>query len=190
MDINALVEKIKSYLLKPEEAFEKEKKTGLVDALKYLLMVGTILAVLSAVISAVTGGVMGPMLFVTTLVTMYVMLAVGSFIGAIILHIFALIFGAKKGYEQTYKVTAYSMTPTLVLGWVPVINFITGIWTLYLEYLGLKKLQDMKSSNAILAVLVPVIIGMIIAGLSAMWLMSSMTALMPMAGMSGLPFGP
>ncbi len=184
-----LVDKIKAYLLSPSEAFENEKSTTMVDALKYLLILTIVIAVLLAVLSYASlevlgtlmgGAALGPMAFVTTLVSVYVGVVIGSFIGAILFHIFAYIFGARKGFTQTYKITVYSMTPTLLLGWIPILNFLTGLWSLYLEYVGLKKLHEMTSGRAILTILIPIIIVGIIALFGALsFLMYDTTAFLP-----------
>ncbi len=193
MEINAIIEKIKAYLLSPSKAFDGEKKTDMVEALKYLLLVGIVLAVLSAVISYVTAGaLLEPLIFVSALVGGYIGLVIGSFVGAIILHMFAYIFGARKGFTQTYKIIVYSSTPTLVLGWIPFVNIITGLWGLFLTFTGLKKLQEMPSTRAGLTILVPLVIGLIIATIWVLTMFSAITTFMGMSGMSGgimdLPF--
>ncbi len=189
-----LVDKIKAYLLSPSKAFENEKTTEMSDAIKYLLVLSVVIAVLSAVVTyATAGALLGPTILVTTLVSMYIMLVIGSFIGAIILHIFAYIFGARNGFTQTYKITVYSTTPTLLLGWIPILNFITGLWGLVLGYIGLKKLHDMTSGRAALTILIPIIILGIIA-MAGLLLFLSMLTLVPgmsgIPGLTGLPLGP
>ena len=147
--------KAKGFLLEPTKAFSKEGKTSFGDAFKYVLIIAVVLAVLNGIIIGVFGG---PVAFVTTLVGTYIGAVIGLLIGGIVLHIFAYIFGARKGIEQTMKVAFYGGTPGLLLGWIPIIGWIIGLYGIVLEVIGLKKLQNMSTGAAVAAVLLPIII--------------------------------
>lgn len=83
---------------------------------------------------------------------------IGVFIIGAIYHIGVYIVGGKKGIEQTIKALMYGQTPGLLLGWIPIIGIIAGIWSFVLYILGIRQLQEITTGKAILAVLIPIII--------------------------------
>lgn len=155
------------FLREPTKSFKKEQKTKLGEALKYYLVLGIFLSVLNAIVASTVTGT--PILFVITLIMTYIGLVIGAFISGIILHVFAYLFGARKGFEQTLKTVLYSSTPSLLLGWIPFVGAIFGIWNLVLQVLGLKTYHNLTTGRAILTVLVPILIGiaLLIIGLLA-----------------------
>ncbi|MFH1294592.1 MAG: YIP1 family protein [Candidatus Aenigmatarchaeota archaeon] len=117
-----------------------------------------------------------PALGVGIAIAMYVMIIVGSFINAAFMHIFVYIVGGRKGYTSTFNAMAYASTPSLLLGWIPVVNIITGIWALVLEVKGIRTLHEITTGKAILAILLPVIILLGIVGASVGLLFGFMSA--------------
>ena len=174
-------EKIKGFLISPVETFQKVENEDLGPVLKYYVILVVIFSILNAIImgtmlSAMTsmipikmplmGAAGGGLAAVTMFIGYLILLIVGLFIGAAIIHIFVILLGGKKGYAQTTKALAYGMTPQLLLGWIPFIGIIAGIWALIVEILGIRELQEMSTGKAVLAVILPVIIIGIIAGIA------------------------
>lgn len=177
-------EKIKGFLLSPTETFQKVKEEDLGPLMRYFVILTLIFSILMAVImvgltSAMLSllpvklpfmaGAVGGLTAVVTFITLLISLLIGLFIIAAIVHIFVYLLGGKKGYTQTVKAMGYGMTPSLLLGWIPFIGIIVGIWALIVEIIGVRELQEMSTGKAVLAVILPGIIIGIIVGI-AIWL--------------------
>jgi hypothetical protein len=114
---------------------------------------------------------------VLQLVFTAVLYPLGLIIYAAIQHLFCLLFGAgKNGYYATFRVLAYA-SATNVLGTLPCIGFIAGIYGMVLVIFGLASVQETTLGRAAAAVLVPVLlvfccicgaIGLVGAGLASM----------------------
>ena len=179
------VEKMKGFLLKPVDTFQKVKEETLSESLKYFLVLILMYSALSAVvITAMRHTIWGSTLFsiykslpvvgpifesgsgTTTALTFFVIFLVGGFIGifigAAIVHLGVLLFGGKKGYTHTVNALIYGSTPSYVFGWIPFVMLIIWIWSFILEILGIRELQEMSTGKAVAAVLVPIVIVMIV----------------------------
>jgi len=168
------VKKTKGFLIRPTETFNKVKEEEIGAALKYFVVWLLIYAVLSAVIFATIGNMLGnfsPLNSLSILgvgtggmaalwlfIILFVLGFIGVFISAGIIHMGVLIVGGKQGYYQTLKAIVYGNTPTYVLGWIPIVIYIAGIWALVLEILGIRELQEVSTGKAVLAVLIPLIL--------------------------------
>ena len=187
--LNDFVGLVKGFIMKPAETFQKVKGGSLGDAFVYFLILLVIDAILSAIVAAI--GVSAMSLYnslpgmkgVVPLVIFFGMLIggiIGVFIGGAWLHIFVWALGGKKGYVQTVKSLMYGSTPGLLLGWIPLVSFIGGIWALILDILGIKELQEMSLGRAVAAVVIAgviaVVIIMIIAVAMFMAVMSAVGA--------------
>lgn len=174
MEEIGFLEKTKGFLFRPTETFNKVKEEEMGSALKYFVIWLLIYAVLSAVVFAFIGNMLGvfspfqglsmlglgtgEMLALWHFIFILVSGLIGIFISAGIIHIGVLIVGEKKGYTQTLKAIAYGGTPSYVLGWIPIVIFITAIWALIVEILGIRELHEMSTGKAILAFFIPIII--------------------------------
>ncbi|MDQ3198599.1 MAG: YIP1 family protein [Verrucomicrobiota bacterium] len=89
-----------------------------------------------------------------------VFIALGLFLGAGILHLcLMLVGGAKRSYETTFRVLSFTLGSTYPLMIVPVCGgFISGLWALVLECVGLARAHETTTGKAVLAVLLPVIV--------------------------------
>jgi len=83
--------------------------------------------------------------------------------------------------ETTYKALAYSSTPGILLGWIPYVGFLAGIWGLVLAIIGIKEVYKIKTGQAVASVLViPIVlilIFVIIALILGVGLLSYFTGL-------------
>jgi hypothetical protein len=183
------VQKVKGFLMAPSETFRASKGDSLGKAFQYFTILLVIWAVLAAIVTTVMGyiafqdalirlastGILGTLLaralanfsgFISTVslfvvYAMFLMALVGIFIAGFLWHVFVLLFGGKKDIEQTIKTLMYAATPTLLLGWIPVVAIIGYIWTLALMILGLPETQEMTIGEAVLVVVVPLIMMLI-----------------------------
>ena len=194
-------EKAKKFLLDPKNAFDGEKKTDVVDAIKYSAVWLFISAILSSIVIMIFGnqilGLLNGIGFSDMLTNTQVGVSVGTFIsswiGGIIallisglwLHLWVYLLGGKNKLENTLKAILYGNTPSYVLGWIPGISMIAGLWSLVLYALGIMKLQNMSLGKTIaalvIAFVIPVIIVVVIAAMAY-------TAFSGITGMSILPF--
>jgi hypothetical protein len=184
--LNDFVAKVKGFLMKPVETFQKARADSLQTAFIYYLILLVISAILSTLVliagisamnlfQSIPGlkGALPAIMFVGTIIGGII----GIFIGGAWLHIFVWALGGKKGYVQTVKSLMYGSTPALLLGWIPFIGFIGGLWGLILEILGIRELQEMSTGRAVAAVIIAfvilVIIVIVIAAAAIVALMSA-----------------
>ena len=158
-------EKVKGFLLSPVETFQKVKDEDLGPLMKYFVILTLIFSILPVKFPFMAGTA-GGLAAVVTFITLLISLLIGLFVGAAIVHIFVYLLGGRKGYTQTVKAIGYGMTPSLLLGWIPFLNIIVGIWALIVEIIGIRELQEMSTGKAALAVILPGIIIGIIVGIA------------------------
>lgn len=149
--LNDFVEKVRGFIMKPVETFQKVKGGSLGDAFVYYIILLVINAVLSAIVLAAGLSAMSiyqsiPGFNGAFPLVMFFMVLVGGIIGIFVggawLHIFVWALGGKKGYVQTVKSVMYGSTPSLLLGWIPIIGFIGAIWTIILDIFGIEDPGD------------------------------------------------
>lgn len=193
-------EKVKGFLLEPSKTFDATKGEKLEEAIKYYAVIAAVYSALFAVLLAFVGTLFGSMMGGRSLgmlmgagagaggaiiffVLFMIFIIIGAFIGGAVLHIFVYLVGGRKGIVQTIKAVMYGSTPGLLLGWIPIIGFIAGIWSLVLEILGIRQLHELTTGKAVLAVLIPVIIAVILA-----MIVAALVASFVFGGMGG-PYG-
>jgi hypothetical protein len=177
-------ELIKGFILSPVETFQKVKGTDYGDTLVYfliLVLINTILSIpimlfllpstwFSGIFTLFGLGTLSGFWFVIFAVMMIIASVVFLFVGSAWLHLWVYVFGGRNGYRQTLKALAFGDTPALLLGWIPMIGIIAGIWALVLSVLGVRELQGISTGRALGAVLVAVIIPLLILVLLAAFL--------------------
>ncbi len=184
-----LVERVKGFLMNPVESFQKARGDTLGDTFTYFIILLVIYAILASIVSWVMGqavqslfpgfqgmgGMALPILFVATIVGGIV----GAFIGGAWLHLWVYIFGGRKGIVQTIKTVMYGLTPTYVIGWIPIISIIGAIWSFILFILGVREMQEISTGRAIVAVVIAIVIPIIIF---ALIFVAALAAFMSMGG--------
>jgi hypothetical protein len=174
-------EKVKGFFVSPVSTFQEVKDETMGSAVKYFAILtvpfGILFAIIFAVIGAIIGGffgggagaffggVVGAASGIALIPIIIIVFIIGLFIGAAILHIFVYLVGGRKGYTQTLKATAYGATPMLLLGWIVPLLPIFIIWALIVQILGIRELHEISTGRAVLAVLLPAIIGAVIVGI-------------------------
>jgi hypothetical protein len=166
------IDKVKGFLFEPSNALHNSKEDSLIGALKYYLILVLIYSVLEALIRIFFGemivSMMGKYAIISGGATIKdiimnpiyeVVYAIpGVFIIGAFLNISVHIAGGKKGFNQTIKALVYSSTPALLFGWIPVISFIPGMWSLILNIIGIREFQEISTKRALLAVVIPFIL--------------------------------
>jgi hypothetical protein len=189
MEQMGFIEKTKSFLFTPIETFKKVREEDIGVGLKYFIIWLVIYAALTTVVSLVVGAmlgsiyrnipgfsgygsflgvIVGPIAAVISFIMILLSGFVGIFIGSALIHIGVLLVGGKKGYNQTIKAVMYGITPAFLLGWIPIAGIIFSLWSLLLEILGVRELQEISTGKAILAVLLPVIAIAIVVAIAIM----------------------
>lgn len=195
--IDTLVTKVKGFFLSPVETFRQSKNDSTESVFVYFGVLLLINAILSAIITAVGLAVLpsqfASLLGVALPVAVFVLILICGFVFTLVfaawLHLWVSIFGGHNGIMQTINAVIYGGTPRLLLGWIPFIGIIFSLWSLVLTVLGIRELQDLSTTKAILVVFIAIIIPLIVIILIAAWFLVSFmsvtampespTALMP-----------
>lgn len=180
-----LVEKIKKVTLSPSEFFDRIKyEKGVGAAFKYLailslvnLIVGLVGYFLSIPSLSPLGSLMALLPFLGNLATLigvgavvanYISTLIISFISAGFICIFARLLKGKGDYSATYRALTYANTPSLLLGWVPWVGIIFGLYSFYLGLKGISKLHEVSMGRAfVILFVVPFVIALVIASILA-----------------------
>ena len=191
--LDSFVEKVKGFILNPGETFQKSKADDLETVLPYFAIIVLINAILSAIVSlfweanpmykSMMGGVAVPILvFFIVLVAEFVF----TLIFAAWLHLWVYIVGGRKGIGETMKAVIYGSTPSMLLGWIPILGIIFALWSIVLWVLGVRDLHEISTGKAIAAVVIAILIPLVIILLLAAYLLTSymtVTAVSPAAMM-------
>jgi len=176
----------KDALVKPAETFSKEeKKADFGKGIKHIgiagIIAGVILGIAAMAGLTLTGSVFGLGslgagagigTFLLLLVITPIYFVISWLIGSGIIYIFAMIFGGKGGYEtQSYLIAIYAaplsiISAILILVPVagPIVNFLIGLYALYLLTLALKQAHKVTTGKAVLIWIIPVAIVAIAMG--------------------------
>jgi hypothetical protein len=100
----------------------------------------------------------GPGLIAQVLVGPFA-LAVGMLVGAGLNHLGLMLFGgARRDFEATFRVSAYSKAASVV-SLVPLCGpFIAVVWSAILTIIGLQTVHDTTLAKAVAAVLLPIVV--------------------------------
>jgi len=191
--LDSFVEKVKGFILNPGETFQKAKADDLETVLPYFAIIVLINAILSAIVSlfweanpmykSMMGGVAVPILvFFIVLVAEFIF----TLIFAAWLHLWVYIVGGRKGIGETMKAVIYGSTPSMLLGWIPILGIIFALWSIVLWVLGVRDLHEISTGKAIAAVVIAILIPLVIILLLAAYLLTSymtVTAVSPAAMM-------
>lgn len=177
------VDKVKGFLLEPSNTLYNSREDPLIEALKYYFILVLIYSVLEALIRIFFGelivSMMGKYVMFSGLPPnfagmeeiiiesiYYIIYAIpGIFISGVFLHFGVYLAGGKKGLNQTIKALVYTSTPSLLLGWIPVINIVAGMWSLVLNIIGIREFHEISTERAILAMLIPLTIILLLAAI-------------------------
>ncbi len=164
---------ISGLLFHPVDTFRSLYEEEWTESLKYYLVLLTIFTILDGILAGLIIFPMGlmtgitevfplPLLFVLILIGIFVFNIICLFLMSGFMHIFVHLLGGRRGFYETLKVMAYASTPTMVLGWIPLIGIIGWFWTFILNVTGIQELQQLSTPRALVAVLLPICIIFII----------------------------
>ncbi|MCK9581346.1 MAG: YIP1 family protein [Methanoregula sp.] len=178
--IDTLVARAKGFLQSPVETFRQSKNDEPLAVFMYFGALLVFNAIISAGIAALGMATMpmnGMSYGLAFPVRIFFMMLVGGFIVMLVfaawLHLWVYIFGGRKGIMQTANALIYGSTPSLLLGWIPIIGFIFTLWSVVICILGIRELHEVSSMKATLAVAIAVMIPVILLLVLAAYLMIS-----------------
>ncbi|MEN6341139.1 MAG: YIP1 family protein [Methanospirillum sp.] len=192
----SITEKIQGFILRPVETYRAVRDETFGDAITYFVVLLIINAILSAIVGflgfsaigmpggAIAGaGGVGAM--IAALIGAVIFGIIGLIVGTILLHIGVVIMGGHGGIMQTFKAVVYGLTPYYLLGWIPIIGALAGIWGLIIEILGIRELHDMTTGRAVIAWVISLVIVIIIVVILAVIVGLAFLALFGIASSSG-----
>jgi hypothetical protein len=169
----AFFDTVSVLLMKPGEAFVMMKREGgMTDPLLFAMIggsAGTIASTLFQIgLQSIPGiggsnnivAVFGMGVVVGFLILTPLLMAAGMFIGSAILHLcLMLLGGANKPFEATFRVVCFSCGAAYLLSIIPFCGgYITPIYNIVLECIGISRAHETTMGKAVLAVLLPLIV--------------------------------
>ena len=187
MMIDAIIAKVQGFIVNPVESFRAARPDGTDVAVPYLIALLLIHAAMTAIISLIGISVMGMLSPMMPRFAMPVAIFFGVLIGGAILtilfslwlHLWVHLLGGRKGLMETAKAVIYGMTPAMLLGWIPFIGFLFCLWSVVLQIIGIRELQEMSSGKALLVMIIAVMLPLIVLVLLALYFFVSMVSVSP-----------
>jgi len=159
--LEEIFERIKGMILKPVETL----RTAANDEISFTFVYFFILLAVYGILFSLTLSQFGMFLMMNNQIIILLLTMLGQMIlsflaGTAWLHLWVYLLGGRQGLKNTFRAVSNSMTPALLLGWLMPMGMIVGmIWGLALEVLGVRELQKFTTTRAILAVAIPMIVG-------------------------------
>ncbi len=92
-----------------------------------------------------------------------------TFASAAVLFVLLKLFGARQPYAKAYQLSIYSKAPSTLLGWLPIVNIFTSIYSFVLLWKGTKIMYDFSTKKILMMYLiVPLLVLVILIGLAAL----------------------
>ncbi len=148
-----IFEKVKSIITEPEKFFKKlRRKKGYKEALLYHAKILLVPLVLMCITTFSLGKAFSTI--PVMVISYFISGILGAFLVSAINHVLLIIVGDPGKYDKTYMITVYSSTPHILLGWVPIVNIFSAIYSLYLNIKGLSLVHKMKTIEVVIATLI------------------------------------
>jgi len=167
----AIYQTIKAVLFSPDDFFRKLKYTGgMREPLAFGLLTGSIGAMFGLfwqflmiaggwlpIADVITGQFAFGLIFLVSIVFIPIAIVMAMYISSGIWHLFLLLLkGADHGFEGTFRVVSYSQSAQIV-SLIPFLGgWVSGIWQLVIQIIGLKEIHETTYLRVILAFLIPV----------------------------------
>jgi len=82
-----------------------------------------------------------------------------SFVIAGIIFLWIKIWGGRNvSYDKAYQLYVFSRTPTMVFGWIPIVNYLIWIWSTVLLIIGTMSWFGIQRGKAILMYIIPILL--------------------------------
>lgn len=156
-------------LVHPFRTFEETKMNTLGQAILYFMAWAVVfLGISVALIEFVgtTGGIypvleaLGATSVSDTVIVLAFLLIAALVLVLIIvglIYFICIVFGGKGGYDETAKVVIYGSTPGYLLGWIPFLLLIPGVWSLINQGIGFKELHRLTAIRIVGVVVLSIV---------------------------------
>ena len=165
------IEKSKMIIFNPKGFFEiMPQAGGYKDPLMFGAITIVILTIISSALDLALYLAQGKMIegitssitsLIVGIIIAPVVLAIALFISASTNYYPLRLLGGKGTYEATFRVTAYSSI-LMLISWIPAVSFLAGIYELYINVVGFKKVHSMSTGKVLIAMLITIVVIMII----------------------------
>ncbi|MEN6341140.1 MAG: Yip1 family protein [Methanospirillum sp.] len=192
----SLTDKIVGFIVRPVETFRAVRDEELGPPVIYWIVLLIINAILTAIIaylgftaaaqnSAYNLGMSGSAgAFIAGLIAAIIIGIIGLILWSVFLHIGAKIMGGRGDFADSFKSAVYAQTPSLLLGWIPIISIIFTLWAIVLLFLGVRELHEMDTMRAVIAVVIAVVLYIIVIAILALL---GLAVLGGIAGLASVP---
>lgn len=167
-----ILQKIKKFLVSPNEAFKAEKKSKFLDGLKYSLIGLVFLAALASIVAAIMQPELAAVLVTVTAPVIIIGGLCFQFIFGAWLHLWVYILGGREGIANTIRTLFYANTPSYYLSWIPLVGLLAKLWSVVLVAIGLSHFQKLSTGRAVGAVVLAWVILLVVAVILLVWVMS------------------
>ena len=166
----AIYQTVKEVMFSPDRLFRTLTcKNGIGEPLAFGLLTGSIggmfsafwqFLMLSGGLLSIGDGIAGQftfgLIFLVLIVFIPIAVIIGLFVSSAALHLFLLLLrGADNGFEATFRVISYSQAAQL-WGLIPFVGgWISFIWQLIVQIVGLREIHETSYLKVILAFLIP-----------------------------------
>jgi hypothetical protein len=163
------ISRVRDVLFFPYDFFENlGKSRNLEGSIGFLLSIALIPAAYSSIayflsgsaakLATLLGG--SPHFIVASLGALqYFTVVFTAILGVLGTHLLVRLFGGRAGISMTFKTAVYAGTPWFLFLVDPLLFFFGLFWSVYLEVVGLKKTQGIGTLAAIVATVVPILVG-------------------------------
>jgi len=163
--------KISTILLKPKTFFESSKEESIKSAYKHLAII-SIIPILIALIASIffanfifqhipssldffiSDSIFSILfsLLLAFIILFYIIIPIKilAYTGLVYLYLRLM---KVKGYKDTLTTITYSTTPSIILGFIPLVNFISWIWAIILSIIGLSIVHKISKFESFIAIL-------------------------------------
>ena len=161
-------DKIRGFLFSPGEAFWQVRDEDLKETTLYFIVISLIYTLLSTLITGIAvskhpalvlfGLGFGSGNIVLSFFIILALTIVMAFVYALWLHLWIILICGKRGLEKTIKTVFYYLTPTMLIGWIPVIGaFAAPVWSVVVGIIGIQELHQVSFGRALLSILLSII---------------------------------
>ncbi len=164
--VQSFITTVQRVVLQPVDFYRGIQRRGdFINPLIFAIICYEVFTILSGLLAlAGIGTPRGFGEFIISLILAPILAAIGLFIGAGILHLLVMLIvgSGNSGYEATFRVSAYAAVTSLV-SWIPIVNFIVGLYGIYLAVVGVREVHATTTGKAVLVVLIPVAVVIVLA---------------------------
>ncbi len=167
----AIYQTVKEVLFSPDRLFSTlHYKGGVGEPLAFGLLTGSIGAMFSvfwqflmlsggglSMGDAIAGQFTVGLIFLVLMVFVPIFVIIGLFVSSAVWHFFLLLLkGADNGFEATFRVISYSQSVQL-WGLIPIVGgWVSFVWQLIVQIVGLKEIHETSYLKVIFSFLIPV----------------------------------